>query len=133
MSGDNEEWQLVHQGNVADIYLHSSCIKELNKLPKKDMPRLESTFKDFFGDMEDLSAIPKGRFNPSEGTHRGQKLVAMKGGDNRVYGAIGSVDGKRAFFGSRAAKKEKNKANSNDLSVSRDRLDSVDGIEGSKL
>ncbi|RYZ72544.1 MAG: hypothetical protein EOP09_03065 [Proteobacteria bacterium] len=133
---DNAGWTNWHgnKNTTAEVWGHPDLAKEYADLPVDAKATIRATMKQKFCKFEDDGAIPPTKLN-SEGRHGSKKiqLWAFKGPGGRVYGAKGTLNGKRAFFATNAAKKKKQKADQNDLDRAITRLADIAKIPGAEL
>lgn len=134
---EEDEWKKWHgsKNTLGEVWGHPDLGKEFAKLPDRARAAIQATMKTKFCTYEDETDIPPTKLR-EEGRH-GQKKIqlwAFKGPGGRVYGAKGTVNGKRAFFATTAAKKKTDLADPKCLKRAAARLEEdVGKIPGAKL
>jgi hypothetical protein len=130
---DDKTWSKWFGGpkTNAEVWIHSKCRKELTDLDAKDRAKIEACMELMYCTFESPQDIPPKKFNRNEGRHGNRLLQAFTEYQGRVYGAEGSINGKRTFFASYAAVKKKNKADPAVLKRAAERLGGVtDHVSG---
>jgi hypothetical protein len=103
----DNQWEQFCDGPNAAVWMQKECLKDFRDFPFRDQAKIESTMRDFFCSMENLS-IPKQRL----------LVQVFKSNQSRVYGVQGSINGKRTFFATNAVTKKTRKADPSELSKS---------------
>jgi len=124
---ETESWIKLYDGPNGEVWILRKCIKELNKLKQNRLrATLEANMSKRFCMLEDLSDLTKSQFalNEDRFSYNGKEVLlsAMKGGDLRVYGNVGSVNDCRAFFGTLVVYKKANKLDMDDGRTATKRL-----------
>lgn len=110
----DNEWKEFCDGPNASVWMHLECLVDFKRLPMRDQAKIEATMRDFYCSMENAS-VPKNRLNLNEGRHDRFLVQVFKANQSRVYGVVGSINGKKSFFATNAATKKTNKADPNEL------------------
>lgn len=124
---DEEEWKKLCDGPNGEVWIHKACEKELGKIKQLRMQaKAFAVLKNKFCKLESLDDLRRNQFKIYAKKHSSKgisaKLSHARGDDIRIYGALGSVSGCRAFFASHAIIKKANKLDSNDADTSVGRL-----------
>jgi hypothetical protein len=101
-------------GPGAHVFVYDGFEDDLRRASEKDQAKLKALLRDHFCEFGAVKSPDK--WNADEGTHsigtRKIRLQAAKGHQCRVYGVVGSWNGKKAFFVAGVdPKKKQNKAN----------------------
>lgn len=138
VESDDTEWVELFTGPNASVWVHNKCKKELEDLNTNDRAKIEACMKKMYCTMERPEDIPPSKLNPNEGRHsdgkREYRLQAFKSFQGRVYGAQGSINGKRTFFAACAAVKKRDRADTNEFERAVGRLrGAVETVPGAVL
>ncbi len=136
MSADESAWKKWHGDDytLGEVWAHPDLAKEYAKLPDDARATIRATMKAKFCTYEDDGDIPTTKLKEQGRPEKKNILVwAFKGPGGRVYGAKGTIDGKRVFFATAAAKKKTDKADPKDLKRAVMRLGELGKIPGARL
>lgn len=117
-------WRTLHNGPYATIWIHRDAEPELQGLLPRRLAAIHALMRERYCAMA-TPAMSNEQFT-SEGRHGSgdhtYPLFAFKSHQARVYGAIGSVKGNKAFFVAAAATKKADKPDKNVLKRAAQRL-----------
>jgi hypothetical protein len=110
---DPSKQQPWASGRGAYVFVYDGFEDDMRRASEKDQRKIKALLQSQYCEFGFVKS-PK-KWNPNEGTHSVEgmeyKLQAAKGHQCRVYGIVGSWNGKRAFFvGGVDPKKKRDKA-----------------------
>jgi hypothetical protein len=133
------DWSRLYDGPNGEVWVHEKCKGEMRKdLDQRQRAHIEGSMADYFCTVERLEDVPSSRLVRDEG-HRtldGKKYhaQAFKNVEARVYGVVGSVNNKRAFFAGSAAEKKARKVDPGEVDRAIKRIhESAGRIPGAKI
>lgn len=127
----------LYDGQVASVYAYAQFMEDLSTATPRDAAKVLAMLENHYCEIGNIGK--KTKWNSNEGRHsvegKSYLVQAAKSFQCRVYGVVGSVKGKPAFFiGAVDPKKKNDKANTKILErAASEAVALASGVHGAKL